>query len=61
MVRGIVPLAEALDVKLVAEGVETVEDHEWLRDIGINYQQGFHFTRPAPADQLGDWLLAASP
>ncbi len=37
---------------VVAEGVETREDATALRDVGVDYGQGWYFARPGPADQL---------
>ncbi len=52
LVAGMVPLAKALGMTLVAECVETEQDHKWLQDVGIYLQQGFYFARPAPADEI---------
>ena len=35
-----------LGVKTIAEGVESVEEYEWLRDHGADYAQGFYVARP---------------
>ncbi|MDT8410350.1 MAG: EAL domain-containing protein, partial [Wenzhouxiangellaceae bacterium] len=48
LVAGLVPLAKTLGMTLVAEGVETAQDHEWLSKAGVSLQQGFFFARPAP-------------
>ena len=34
-------------IRLVAEGIETPEEHEQLRRLGIRYGQGYHYARPA--------------
>jgi EAL domain-containing protein (putative c-di-GMP-specific phosphodiesterase class I) len=47
IVRSIVDMCRALDVRIIAEGVETVEEYCWLRDAGITLFQGFLFARPA--------------
>jgi len=49
MVRSIVGLARAMELSIVAEGVETEAEAVLLRRIGADYLQGFHFGRPAPA------------
>ena len=59
IVRGIVALAEALDLTLTAEGVETAGQFAALRSLGWIDAQGFHFARPMPADELGAWVKAA--
>lgn len=45
-------LAEALELDLVAEGVETEEQASMLRLLGFAYLQGWHFGRPVPAADL---------
>jgi diguanylate cyclase (GGDEF)-like protein/PAS domain S-box-containing protein len=58
IVRGIIALAEAFELQLVAEGVEDVQMIEALRSLGVERVQGFHFARPMPADQISSWILA---
>ena len=40
-------LADELDIRLIAEGVETREEALWLAHAGINHQQGYFHARPA--------------
>ncbi len=49
-------LARRLNMKVVAEGVETAQDLDLVKAVGCDYVQGFYFARPMPADQLCDWL-----
>jgi EAL domain-containing protein (putative c-di-GMP-specific phosphodiesterase class I) len=37
----------ALDITVVAEGIETNEERDALRDLGITLQQGYRFARPS--------------
>jgi diguanylate cyclase (GGDEF)-like protein len=48
----IVGLAELLGLDVVAEGVETEEQLAELVQLGCRYGQGYHFSRPVPADAL---------
>lgn len=50
-------LAHGLDMTVVAKGVETAQQHEQASALGCDSCQGFHFARPASADDL-DALLA---
>jgi len=43
-----VNFASRLRVSIVAEGVETAQDAEALRVLGVRYGQGYHFARPGP-------------
>jgi len=53
----IVAMAKTLGLKVVAEGVETAEQEAFLRGIGCDESQGYHFSRPVPPDEFA-WLLA---
>jgi diguanylate cyclase (GGDEF)-like protein/PAS domain S-box-containing protein len=46
LVRGIIQLAETLALEVVAEGVETAEEHHLLADAGCALGQGYLFARP---------------
>lgn len=52
IVEAIVRLASDLGKELVAEGVETLEQREWLRHMGCQYEQGFLFSRPLDVQQV---------
>jgi EAL domain-containing protein (putative c-di-GMP-specific phosphodiesterase class I) len=47
-----VALGQTLDLKIVAEGVETVAQQEALSDMGCHSLQGFLFGRPMPPMQF---------
>ncbi|NNJ67575.1 MAG: EAL domain-containing protein [Boseongicola sp.] len=56
MVRAIIDLASALDIKVTAEGVETEDHANILRALGCGRFQGYHFGRPEPlSDVLQIW------
>jgi diguanylate cyclase (GGDEF)-like protein len=58
VVAGVVTLAHALDLSVVAEGIETAEQHAALRTLGCDIGQGFHLARPAPAELIEPVLRA---
>jgi len=47
IVKAIVGVCDELNIDLVAEGVETKEEYQFLKKIGIRYFQGYYFARPA--------------
>lgn len=56
LVDAILALAQRLQLKVVAEGVETALQCEHLRGQGCDELQGYHFSRPVPAPELGRLL-----
>jgi diguanylate cyclase (GGDEF)-like protein/PAS domain S-box-containing protein len=46
LLKGIIDLGQALQLNLVAEGIETSEQHAVVRDLGCDLAQGFYFGRP---------------
>jgi diguanylate cyclase (GGDEF)-like protein len=54
----VVQLAQALKLKVVAEGVETDEQFQILRQLGCDELQGFLFAKPMSAKALGLWAIA---
>jgi diguanylate cyclase (GGDEF)-like protein len=52
IIEAIVSMAEALELDIVAEGVETTAQARTLSQMGIHRMQGFLFDRPAPAEGL---------
>ena len=47
IVKGIGNICKQLSIEMMAEGVEIVEEYQWLREVGINIFQGFYFARPS--------------
>jgi diguanylate cyclase (GGDEF)-like protein/PAS domain S-box-containing protein len=47
LLKGIIDLGHALELNLVAEGIETPEQHTIVRQLGCQQAQGFYFGRPS--------------
>lgn len=48
-------------MQVIAEGVETKEEEEFLDSIGVDEKQGFLYAKPMPADKLEHWLVTQHP
>lgn len=51
-------LAKALNIKTVAEGIETGDQIAYLKTTGCNIVQGYFFSKPLPADEFERWIEA---
>ncbi len=60
IVDTIISMANHLDLKVIAEGVETEFELNFLADKGCKLYQGYHFSRPLPADQFTIMLTKGS-
>ena len=54
--KAIVGMAHALNMQVIAEGVETHAQNEMLRDIGCDYAQGFFHARPMDGRSFEQWM-----
>ncbi|MGO4372242.1 EAL domain-containing protein, partial [Paenibacillus sp. MCAF20] len=58
IVNTIITLANQLNLELVAEGVETEQQLDFLRAAGCTVMQGYYFKRPMPREELDRWLFS---
>jgi len=58
IVEGIILMAHKIDLKVVAEGVETKKELEILKEIGCDFAQGYLFSKPLPKTEVEKLLMA---
>jgi len=56
IVRSTIDLGHNMELKVVAEGVETAEGYEILKRFGCDMAQGYFISRPIPSPQLLAWM-----
>ncbi len=56
IIKGVLGMATAFDLQVIAEGVETVAHGEMLLRLGCNLAQGYGISAPMPADLLTKWM-----
>jgi diguanylate cyclase (GGDEF)-like protein/PAS domain S-box-containing protein len=57
LVEAILAMGKSLGVKVVAEGVETEQQRDFLQKRGCDCLQGFYFGKPMPETELRSWLV----
>jgi len=60
-VRSVLALADGLGLKVIAEGIETRQQLELLRELGCPQAQGYLFARPLTPRRVAQLLAQASP
>jgi EAL domain-containing protein (putative c-di-GMP-specific phosphodiesterase class I) len=56
IVKAVLSMARSLNLRVVAEGVETMSELEFLQAHQCDEAQGFYFSRPLPAAQFAEYL-----
>ncbi|NAX26384.1 EAL domain-containing protein, partial [Vibrio sp. V38_P2S17PM301] len=56
VVKGILNFSKALDLLVISEGIETEEQLNFLQKIGVNYYQGYLFSKPLSAKDFSKYL-----
>jgi diguanylate cyclase (GGDEF)-like protein/PAS domain S-box-containing protein len=57
--ESIIALGRALNLEIVAEGIETAQELDYLRTHGCDQAQGFYVCKPLPGDAFGAWYRAS--
>lgn len=56
LINATIAMSHGLQLKVVAEGVETEEQLQYLKKLGCDYAQGYLFSKPVPENQLTELL-----
>lgn len=56
LVKAILAIGKAYNIKVVAEGIETIEQYQMLSSYGCKCVQGYYLSKPLPIDVLAKWL-----
>jgi EAL domain-containing protein (putative c-di-GMP-specific phosphodiesterase class I) len=56
LVQHVIDLCSQFGILVIAEGVETVAQYEWLRAGGCGFVQGFLVAKPLVAEDIGDFV-----
>jgi len=59
--KAVIALSNSLNLRVIAEGVETVEQKEFLIENGCKNIQGYFYAKPMPSDEMEDFLLKGLP
>ncbi|MGG6294094.1 bifunctional diguanylate cyclase/phosphodiesterase [Leptolyngbya sp. AN02str] len=57
--KAVIALGQGLNLKILAEGIETAEQLEFLRSLGCAFAQGYFFSKPLPAEAIAQVLKHA--
>lgn len=58
--RMIIRLAQSMELSVIAEGVETKAQRDWLEQEGCLKYQGYYFARPMPADKFAEFIAGTN-
>src|SRR5207247_385643 len=58
LAQSVIELGHRLDLRVIAEGVETEAVWDYLRELGCDEAQGYFLARPLPVEDVESWLAA---
>jgi sensor c-di-GMP phosphodiesterase-like protein len=61
LVESIIDMAKRLNLRTIAEGVERADQVEYLRDKGVDFVQGWYYSKALTAAELAEFLRGSAP
>lgn len=61
IIKAIIAIAHQLELEVIAEGVETQEQLEYLQEQGCDKIQGYYVSKPLPVDEITQFLITGRP
>lgn len=62
IVNNLLDLSQRLEIPTVAEGIEQVTQLQYLKEHGVDYYQGYLFSKPIPLEQfISEWVINPQP
>ena len=58
VLNSVIRMLQGLETPIIAEGVETLEQAEMLKNMGCHLMQGFHFSRPMPLEDFESYIAS---
>ena len=58
LVQAIIAMAHGLRLEVIAEGVETAQQWEYLRSLGCDFVQGYYFGKPMPKAEFDEYIVS---
>ena len=52
-------MIKGMDMEIVSEGIETKEQYKTMKELGIEYIQGYYFSKPLPEHEFVEFMLKA--
>ena len=49
-------MVHGMELQIVSEGIETKEQFDTIKDLGVSYIQGYYFSRPLPQDEFLEFI-----
>ena len=56
VVRAVIGMVHEMGLKLVSEGIETIDENDSMKEEGIDYIQGYYYSKPLPMKDFVEFI-----